>query len=220
MPEEAKKRVRPAENIIRIYSPCYKAFNHQIHRTRRTHHLLLANYHHQLILKTVRFADLTATQPFSKPIEHRLIKLVGTLAGKPARFLLDSGASHSYVSKSFVTEHSLSTSPRMMMSSLRLTVTLADGTINPSDGSLESAPVRISSYSDNFDFAVTEFSIVIRLHSWYVVASSLQSSHRLEGRYHLVRSRHIVACASIRRHVVVRPEALNRSTQYYHRSSS
>ena len=94
----------------------------------------------------------------SKPAEHRLIKLTGTLAGKPARFLIDSGASHQYVSKSFVTDYSLSTVTKDDDSSVRLSVTLADGTVKSSDGQLESAPVRISSYSDNLDFAVTELS--------------------------------------------------------------
>ena len=94
----------------------------------------------------------------SKPAEHRLIKLTGTLAGKPARFLIDSGASHQYVSKSFVTDYSLSTVTKDDDSSVRLSVTLADGTVKSSDGQLESAPVRISSYSDDLDFAVTELS--------------------------------------------------------------
>ena len=42
----------------------------------------------------VRFAVPPQINNISKPIVSQLIKLDGTLAGKPAKFLLDSGASH------------------------------------------------------------------------------------------------------------------------------
>ena len=107
----------------------------------------------------VRFAAPPQMNHISKPVESRLIMLDGTLAGKPARFLLDSGASHLYVSKAFVTKHSLSTVATDDDSSVRLTVTLADGSVIPSDGALESAAVRISTYSDDLDFAVTSLTL-------------------------------------------------------------
>jgi hypothetical protein len=107
----------------------------------------------------VRFAAPPQINHISKPVENRLIMLEGTLAGKPARFLVDSGASHLYVSKAFVTKHSLPTVTTGDDNSVRLTVTLADGTVNPSDGSLESAAVRISTYSDDLDFAVTNLTL-------------------------------------------------------------
>ena len=107
----------------------------------------------------VRGAVPSHLNHISKSVENRLLKLDGTLAGKPARFLLDSGASHMYVSKSFVSSHRLATSfSKANESSVRLTVTLADGTIKSSGGALESVPVRIDSYTDALDFSVTELA--------------------------------------------------------------
>jgi hypothetical protein len=138
--DEAKKRVRPAENI-----------------TTTNPFSVLQGLHPP---DPPDPSDTTPSQAnnIAKPAEHRLIKLAGTLAGKPARFLVDSGASHQYVSKSFVAVHSLSTVTADDDRAVRLSVTLADGTVKSSDGQLESAPVRILSYSDDLDFAVTELS--------------------------------------------------------------
>ena len=77
----------------------------------------------------VRF-DLTSTNSqlnqITKPVDHRLIKLDGTIAGVPAKILLDCGASHLYVNSKFVTKHKLSSSVDSS-SAVRLSVTLADG---------------------------------------------------------------------------------------------
>jgi hypothetical protein len=162
MPEEVKKRVRPVEKI-----------------TTANHFSVLQGLHPPdppdppdpsppaVWEDRITGPDLHRKVPFQLPTEvnhitksvgHRLIKLDGTLAGKHASFLLDSGASHTYVSKSFVIRNKLSKVADGNEPSVRLSVTLADGTIKPSDGVLESVPVRISSYADDLDFAVTELS--------------------------------------------------------------
>src|SRR4051794_20960407 len=164
MPEEAKKRVRPAEDFTNanpffvlqgLHPPDPPDPPDPISPSLNLEWDLPSP---EPLKRTVRFKLPSQINSITKPVVHRLIKLDGTLAGKPARFLLDSGASHSYVSKKFVTDHSLSITTKDDDSSVRLSVTLADGTINPSDGSLESVPVRISSYADNLDFAVTDLS--------------------------------------------------------------
>jgi hypothetical protein len=104
--------------------------------------------------------DTAVTPPpqinqITKPVgNHHLIKLDGTIADIPAKILIDCGASHLYVDSAFVTKHSLTSF--INDSSVRLSVTLADGTIKSSKGTLESVPVRISSYVDDLDFTVTE----------------------------------------------------------------
>jgi hypothetical protein len=159
VPEEAKKRVRPAENITNANPFSVLHGLHPPDPPDPPDHApsVLESVLPPPLKRVIRFA-LPQLNHISKPAEHRLIKLVGTLAGKPARFLVDSGASHTYVSKSFVTKHSLPTVTKDDDSSVRLSVTLADGTINSSDGSLESVSVRIASYSDDLDFAVTKLS--------------------------------------------------------------
>ena len=161
MSKEAKKPVRPAENITT---------SNRFSELQGLHPpdppdppdspLSLWELPNPFIPdKTVQFTEPSPQiNSVTNSVVHRLIKLDGTLAGKPARFLLDSGASHTYVSKKFVTDHSLSTYSNDDDASVRLSVTLADGTINPSDGSLVSVPVRISSYTDDLDFTVTPLS--------------------------------------------------------------
>ena len=168
MPEAAKKRVRPAEKITTANrfselqglhppdpdppdppdaaaAPPLAVWEDWLTRPDK--------------YREVRFQSPFEVNHIAKSVEHRLIKLDGTLAGVPARFLLDSGASHSYVSQSFVTRNKLSeASADDGEHSVRLSVTLADGTIKRSGGVLSAVSVRISSYSDHLDLAVTELS--------------------------------------------------------------
>jgi hypothetical protein len=104
--------------------------------------------------KTIRFQLPSHINRIIQPVD-RLIKLDGTIAGVPAKILVDSGASHMYVNSSFVAEHSLS-SLVDDSSSVRLSVTLADGTSKSSGGILKSAPVHISTYVDELDFTITD----------------------------------------------------------------
>ena len=71
----------------------------------------------------------------------------GTLFGRPAVFLLDSGATGNFVSSAFVRAHNLPSSP---LSRPDL-VTLADGSQQSAGCIVQSAAVRISSYSDSLD---------------------------------------------------------------------
>ena len=167
MPEEAKKRVGPAEKITTANR--FSALNGLHPPDPPDPPDDVPSVFPESVIspspspspprrRAVRFAAPSQLGHISSPVEHHLIKLDGTLAGKPARFLVDSGASHAYVSKAFVAAHALSTVSKDEARSVRLVVTLADGTVNSSDGFIESAPVRISSYSDKLDFAVTELS--------------------------------------------------------------
>ena len=71
----------------------------------------------------------------------------GTLFGRPAVFLLDSGATGNFVSSAFVRAHNLVSSP---LSRPDL-VTLADGSQQTAGCIVQSAAVRIASYSDSLD---------------------------------------------------------------------
>ena len=71
----------------------------------------------------------------------------GTLFGRPAVFLLDSGATGNFVSSAFVRAHNLPSSP---LSRPDL-VTLADGSQQTAGCIVQSAAVRIASYSDSLD---------------------------------------------------------------------
>ena len=79
-----------------------------------------------------------------------LIKLQGTLCGKPATLLLDCGASGDFVSSRFIAQHALSTLP----ASSSRAVKLADGSIHSSAHVLAAAPLTISSLSDSLTLTV------------------------------------------------------------------
>ena len=85
-----------------------------------------------------------------------LIKFTGTIASHPATFLLDCGATGDFVSTAFVRRHpelSLSRKQRLIE-----TVTLADGSQQPSTGLLSTTPVRIGTYREPMTFLATELS--------------------------------------------------------------
>ena len=77
--------------------------------------------------------------------KRALIKLEGTLAGRPAIGLLDSGASGNFVSSSFVREHGLTTET---VDGERLRVTLADGSQQDACGMLHGAELVLGTYQD------------------------------------------------------------------------
>src|SRR4051812_31522415 len=108
MPEETKKRVRPAEDFTNANPFSVLDGLNPPDPPDPPDQVPSVPESVPPLRRVIRFT-LPQLNHISKPVEHRLIKLVGTLADKPARFLVDSGASHLYVSKSFVTKHSLST---------------------------------------------------------------------------------------------------------------
>jgi hypothetical protein len=100
--------------------------------------------------------------PTISHIDHRyvpsrpLIKFTGTIASHPATFLLDCGATGDFVSAAFVRRHpdlTLSRKQRLIE-----TVTLADGSRQPSAGLLSTTPVRIGTYCEPLTFMATELS--------------------------------------------------------------
>src|SRR3954471_16280802 len=98
MPEEAKKRVRPAENIITANPFSLLQGLHPPDPPDPPDQApIVPESVSPPLQRVVRFVPPPQLHHISKSDQHRLIKLVGTLAGKPARFLIDSGASHLYV---------------------------------------------------------------------------------------------------------------------------
>jgi RNase H-like domain found in reverse transcriptase/Reverse transcriptase (RNA-dependent DNA polymerase)/Integrase zinc binding domain/Retroviral aspartyl protease/Integrase core domain/Chromo (CHRromatin Organisation MOdifier) domain len=77
-----------------------------------------------------------------------LLKLSGLVAGKPAIFLVDSGATGCFVSSTFVEEHKLKSSPLPHQDF----VTLANGSKQKVGALVRSAKVRVGSYTDAVDF--------------------------------------------------------------------
>ena len=121
-----------------------------------------SNSPHSGSTRSVRFGPKPQINQITRPIEHRLIKFDGTLGGVPAKFLLDCGASHSYVNAKFVGAHpSLRRAVTKKPAAVeQLTVTLADGTSKPTDGDLKSARVTIGdSYVDHLNFTVTDLVV-------------------------------------------------------------
>ena len=79
---------------------------------------------------------------------RNLIKLSGFVAGKPAVFLLDCGATGNFVSAEFVKKHNLSTSPLPHPD----VITLADGSQQKAGLIVNAAVIGIGSYTDTLDF--------------------------------------------------------------------
>jgi predicted aspartyl protease len=77
-----------------------------------------------------------------------LLKLEGSIEGKSAIILLDSGATGEFISLSFVQEHSLKSSSLPQQDF----VTLANGSEQEASSVVKSASISISSYSDSIDF--------------------------------------------------------------------
>ena len=76
-----------------------------------------------------------------------LIKLSGTLSGRPAVFLVDSGATGNFVNDAFVNKHRVSS---MSLPSQDI-VTLADGSQQTAAAFVPSASVAIGTYTDRLD---------------------------------------------------------------------
>ena len=77
-----------------------------------------------------------------------LLKLHSLINGAPAIILVDCGATGEFISSSFVTEHSLKSSPLPR----RDFVTLANGSQQEAGSIVESASVSIGSYTDAMSF--------------------------------------------------------------------
>ena len=84
-----------------------------------------------------------------------LIKLSGIVAGHPAVFLLDCGATGNFVSSSFVRKHRLVTSSLPQQS---IVITLADGSQQQSASLVKAAPIAVGSYTDALDLVALPLS--------------------------------------------------------------
>lgn len=83
-------------------------------------------------------------------VNHRsrtLIKLIGTVCGRLAVLLIDSGASGNFIRTGFLHECNVATSPLPHAQNINL----ADGSCRAATELLSNAPVSISSYSDTID---------------------------------------------------------------------
>jgi hypothetical protein len=76
-----------------------------------------------------------------------LIKLSGTVAGYPAVFLVDSGATGNFVNAAFVQQHRLSTVPLVVPDIVKL----ADGSQQAAGSAVPSVAVSLGSYTDHVD---------------------------------------------------------------------
>ena len=91
---------------------------------------------------------LTALDLGSTYVKKRtLIRLEGTIAGRSAIGLLDSGASGNFIAANFIAEHELSTEIVDDLS-----VTLADGSRQAAMGVLPNADVTLATYQDFISF--------------------------------------------------------------------
>ena len=79
-----------------------------------------------------------------------LLKLEGSIEGNTAVILVDSGATGEFISSSFVTEHSIKSSPLPQQDF----VTLENGSKQEAVSIVKSASISISSYSDTIDFTL------------------------------------------------------------------
>jgi hypothetical protein len=124
--------------------------------------------------------------------QSSLIKLACTVAGHPAVALIDSGATGSFVSSSFVSRHRLP----LAKASAASCVTLADGHTQEAEGVLVGTPVVMSSYSDRLDLTSTAlrgYDVILGMEwlvrhnpavDWRTAAVSFSD---VQGRQHLLR---------------------------------
>ena len=100
--------------------------------------------------------SVTVLQLGSTHTKNRtLIKLEGTLAGRPAVGLLDSGASGNFVSSNFIASNGLSTES---IDGDRLRVTLADGSQQEARGMLKDAELVLDTYKDRVSYVALPLS--------------------------------------------------------------
>lgn len=89
--------------------------------------------------------------------DSTLIKLHGTVAGSHAIFMVDCGATHSFIAQAYVDKLRISPLLRVEDASGD-TVTLADGRLQAAGGTAKSTPVRIGSYTDAIDLTITDLA--------------------------------------------------------------
>jgi hypothetical protein len=84
----------------------------------------------------------------------KMLTVTGTIYGKPASILLDSGSSSEFVSADFIRRHALTTFPTVPERHVRM----ADGSKQTSSGRLEYAPLHMNGHNYAIDFTVLPLS--------------------------------------------------------------
>lgn len=84
----------------------------------------------------------------------KLLEYQGTIDGHPARFLIDSGASHDYLSQSFSDKHNFKT----IASKSPIKVALADGSISEISQKSSNVKINIQGFGDDIIFHIFTLS--------------------------------------------------------------
>ena len=87
-------------------------------------------------------------------LKKSMLTVEGTINGRSARILIDSGSSADFISADFVRRHHLKTTPMRPHQH----VTLADGTKQTPTGRLLQTPLRMDKHHYKIDFSVLELS--------------------------------------------------------------
>ena len=119
-----------------------------------------------------------------------LLVLAGTIKGHPVKVLVDSGATHNFLSATFVHNNQIPTSPIYQTK-----VYLADGSINPTRRRCEQLQVHLDTYSTCCDLLVTHLDshdVVLGMH-WlqdnnpaidFATGTITINNHTLQGICH------------------------------------
>lgn len=98
--------------------------------------------------ETVEQATMTA---LTADNQHQLLVFDATISGRPAKVMLDSGASRDFISRRLVSQLGLATSK-----AARTSVVLADGSVNMSARQCRAIQINIGSYTTTRDLLLTD----------------------------------------------------------------
>ena len=140
---------------------------------------------------------------------RKLIQLQGSVCDQPARFLIDSGSSGNFISSAFVERHGLDLGSSFDSS---ISVTLADGRSQKTQGIVDSAALCLSTYCDQVDLhclPLGGFDVILGLPWLEALNPSIDwrkrtLSFRHGGKEHVLTpsfSLQCIAAADIRRGV-------------------
>lgn len=88
--------------------------------------------------------------------EHSLLRYTGTLCGRPARILIDSGASHNIVAAKWMRHHNI----KGQLESGKRQVKFGNGETDSTSETLRQAKLRLSrAYGERLDFSVAGLDI-------------------------------------------------------------
>jgi hypothetical protein len=125
---------------------------------------------------------------------RKLIKFQGYVAGQPASVLIDSGASGNFVSSSFVDRHQQHLPQKQSMGAE--TITLADGSQQPTQGMVPSVLLTIASYSNRVDLTslpLAGYDVILGMpwleeHNPHIHWQQKRVEFHFGGRHHQLES--------------------------------